>query len=1196
VTAHISVRLFWHDNGWDGAICRDPVANVFCEAHEHVRDHKSPDEAREGARGKSPLEAGVYPGCEVSVQAFSRRRNEIRLWPPDWMTQQGVQPIEFTMDRFSSGMWPYADMWTEDRSHKSNEERRAIAEAFFEQIEEGKSLVFFYVDERNPLFIDAGERSPHRVLVGIARIKDYEKDIQEWNETTWGGEVNMVWSVPFRHAYPDDGIRLPVQAIEQSVRDPDVRAPYLVALDAGLRTDFRYGSSRITLDRAVAVVERAIGALAHVRADGVIDTSVDSELAWLNAVLLELWEDRGPYPGMAAVLSALGCPRSSEIAGRALGEVAGSGRDAAEVMIAALEGELDSALTPFADDIDDAAEEWSMLEPDEQDLARLLMRMELEPEQASAVLLSSETRVRHGLPAAAAGITANPYLLCECFTPVKDGDPIAFITVDHALVAHESMAPPGDLRVRNRDPRRLRALLIEVLWEQAGRGHTFVHARDALEGAVQRSPEDRPCDVALERFAHPKIAPTLDETLERFELDGEPYLALRDLREHERVVEERLDELAARPAHERREIAWQEIADDLADADEGEPVELSREQCLALDRSFHSPLSVISGAAGTGKSTLLAPLVAAITREEGAVPIRAVTPTGKAADRLKGLGVEAITMHRALAMADWYDRELGVWVESEGRVEANTIIVDECSMVDIELLATFFRAVDWQHVTRLVLVGDHHQLPPIGPGRPFFDVIAVMRLADEGDAAREPYRDRLSALSHNYRVDRGSFAIAFANSFAETAEPDDAIVWEAVARGRDLDDLRVRYWATQEELHQQLLAEIEVMVERECAELALEGSRAFNATIGHEDSAYAPSHWQILAPMRGGADGTLKLNALIQERYHGWAKRARRTDSGAYIRWPVKFGDEQITTFDKVMQISNETLPFRRPGVPWSKDDKHAVFNGQIGIVRGEWPRSTQRVRGPNERGNVEKIAIEFEGLPGLRFDYAKKGKRGIDRHLELAYATTVHKGQGSQFRHVFFVIPQAAAELFGRELTYTGLTRAQDTLTLFVERDIGALQRLRKRAAARTPQRNSRLFAAWLGTQSARGGEFGTTGGHRVASKSEVIIADLLERYAERGELSYTYEEALYAPGGDPHDFRLPDFTIHTRGRRFYWEHCGKMDDAAYREKWERVRLPWYKRHGFTDQLIVTVDGPEDPIDSGQLEREIIQTRILGG
>jgi exodeoxyribonuclease V alpha subunit len=168
VATHVSVRLFWRDNGWNGAICRDPAANVWCEAHEHERDHKSPKEAQEGVRGESPTVSGVYPGCEMSAQAFSRRGNVIRVSPPAWMASDSVKPVEIDMDRFSAGMRPFENMWAEEGGFRPNDKRRAIAEVFFREVEEGRSLAFFYVDERNPLFAQDAERSPHRVLVGIS--------------------------------------------------------------------------------------------------------------------------------------------------------------------------------------------------------------------------------------------------------------------------------------------------------------------------------------------------------------------------------------------------------------------------------------------------------------------------------------------------------------------------------------------------------------------------------------------------------------------------------------------------------------------------------------------------------------------------------------------------------------------------------------------------------------------------------------------------------------------------------------------------------------------------------------------------------------------------------------------------------------------------------------------------------------------
>jgi hypothetical protein len=309
----------------------------------------------------------------------------------------------------------------------------------------------------------------------------------------------------------------------------------------------------------------------------------------------------------------------------------------------------------------------------------------------------------------------------------------------------------------------------------------------------------------------------------------------------------------------------------------------------------------------------------------------------------------------------------------------------------------------------------------------------------------------------------------------------------------------------------------------------------------------------------------------------------------------VKFGEEGITWRDKVIQTSNEQLPAYSREL--GKSETKGVFNGQIGRVAWTWPRPFKQGRSAKETGPPKVLKVEFDGLPGWAVDYRKTGWTSVVNNLELAYAITVHKSQGSQFRHVFFVVPQAAADFFGRELTYTGLTRAQDTLTLFVEKDLGALLGLRKRAAALTPRRNSRLFEPTLGMDAgyrASGLVHVTSRGEYVRSKSEVIIANLLHKYELSGRLSYAYEKELSAPGSDGRDLRLPDFTVRIAGEAFYWEHCGKVDDLAYMERWEEVRRPWYKRHGFADRLVETRDGLGGTIDSEAIERDVILGRLL--
>lgn len=1137
--------------------------------HDHVRENKD-GIAEHNARGKEIGESGISPGCEVSSQAFARRRNEIRVAPPDWMRPR-VRPVSFELDELSAGLWPYEDMWHEDGGHKTNDERREIVETFLDEVQIGKSLVFFYVDERNPLLADDGQHSSQRVLVGISRLTEIG-DIREWDQPMYDGQHHMVWSVPFKHAYPIDGIRLPVHAVLDGIPDPEARRPFLVALDRVVRTDFRYGSSRISLDRSLVAVERAVSALRRFQDDPRFEQSVEGELSWLNSRLLELWGDRGPYPGVAAVLTALGCERAMEIQLRGVDRLLQAGRDPAAAILRALDDDIDACLSEFDDDLFEAGNEWSYLDEDEKQLAALIMRMELLPEQAQQVL-SPELRPRHRLPLDAAKLLANPYLLSEAFAPKRDREPISFVTVDHGLLAHDSMPLLRDQRVARNDPRRVRALLTDVLSDRAADGHTFVAAHAALNAVRERSPDDRPCDVGVARLSHERMAPTIDETIERFENDGTDYVALRSVAEPEAVIRSCFQELAQRPLGEPSSIGWAALAPGT--------LQLSSEQQEALDRVFRSSLSVLTGAAGTGKSTLLAPLIAAVRSSEGRVAVRALTPTGKAADRLKELEVDAMTIHRALAGAGWFDWHLGRWQEeSEGRVTAHTLIIDECSMVDVHLLGTLFRAVDWQGVRRLILVGDHHQLPPIGPGRPFFDLISEMTAANAGGGDLD-FKARLSELTHNYRVAEGSKAIAFATGFARDPVPDEPQLWRSLGRGEDLGDLRIRFWQDPEQLHEQLLAEIDELIDRSVEGEVEPGDwRAFDATIGHGDGG-GPATWQIIAPVHGHAHGTAKLNALIQDRFHGWAKRGNKDRHG------VKFGPEQITSFDKVIQIANEKRRARnRHTGSW---DDVPVFNGQIGVVRDVHPSVFRDA----SRGRPEHLNVAFTGHPDWDVSYSKSA---TGRYLQLAYAITVHKSQGSQFDHVFFVIPQTASTGFGRELAYTGLTRCQAGLTLFVEKDLGPLMALRKHAAAQTPRRNSRLFDVTLGSghgYRSDGLVHLTTRGEYVRSKSEVIIGNLLHEYERVGRLSYAYEQELYAPGGDPNDLRLPDFTVRVGGKSVFWEHSGMGHDPAYMARWEEVRLPWYQRHGFADQLVVTQDGPGGTIDSLVMKR-IIDERIL--
>ena len=214
-----------------------------------------------------------------------------------------------------------------------------------------------------------------------------------------------------------------------------------------------------------------------------------------------------------------------------------------------------------------------------------------------------------------------------------------------------------------------------------------------------------------------------------------------------------------------------------------------------------------------------------------------------------------------------------------------------------------------------------------------------------------------------------------------------------------------------------------------------------------------------------------------------------------------------------------------------------------------------------------------------------------VDGNLELAYALTVHKAQGSDFDVVFLILPKTASTL-SKELLYTGLTRFRQKMVLLIERDTAILERLRSPQESATLLRNSNLFVTAVRPET--GDRYyashlihRTAKGVLVRSKSEVIVADTLTRLG----ISYLYEQKLPSKS-DPDDFRLPDFTVSYEGDTFYWEHLGMLSVPSYREQWGRKRV-WYEKNGFSDRLVTSEDGPDGGIDAAEIEK-IARKRIL--
>ena len=455
-------------------------------------------------------------------------------------------------------------------------------------------------------------------------------------------------------------------------------------------------------------------------------------------------------------------------------------------------------------------------------------------------------------------------------------------------------------------------------------------------------------------------------------LDSESSLveqALDDLIDRRAVVQEQVANVEAcylRRLWEAEVSACARLNNLLAvDADESQQAErtvaeIEREQGItyaaqqrqAVALAAREGVLILTGGPGTGKTTTVRGIVALF--QKMGLDILLAAPTGRAAKRMSELtGMEAQTVHRMLGMS-WNESTHQVtFTKSEKEpLEADAVIVDEMSMVDLSLFSALLRAL--RPGTRLVLVGDADQLPSVGAGNVFSDLIRSGRV--ETVFLREVFRQ-----AEKSAIIRNAHAVNMGEPPQLTNNQGDFFF---LCR-RDAE----RVVSTVVELCKTRLP----------------------------DNMGVPSDQiQVLTPTRKGPSGTIRLNQCLQEALNP------RAPGKMEIQW----GDRLFREGDRIMQTRNDY------NVVWEKPDGTigtGMFNGDVGKIiqidpSGEW------------------LAVNFED---------RVATYGVEmlNEVDLAYAQTVHKAQGSEYRAVVLAAMPAAQSLMVRGVLYTALTRARELL-----------------------------------------------------------------------------------------------------------------------------------------------------------------------
>ena len=1252
---HITIRVPWHDDGWTGNVCKHPLNNTSCLILRSIGEGKRDEvEARCSGKRLDQLAAHEQPPCigeRVSFMApfdltrtmchpYSKTSPEThghfgatRLVQPSysaacvpfrWMLRREIEGSSKDnepglAERLQIGWVPdrepdlgFDTAWAQERDNQLN-----FLDTFFGALRPKESLCFFYA-KRTPL----SEQS-QRVIVGVGRVLSVGRAVEYAYKTKTPPLRSVLWERNVGHSIRPgfaDGFLFPYQELMVAATRGEISNPeeFVAFAPDGQFGAFSYGCEHLTHDGAVASLVACAAALHRIR--GRIEGRWDSALRWVDSQLNRTWRARGAYPGLGSALSAFGYEWGFQHGSLLAYEVElqreKTGYDAWAIVDGVMEepNRLTSPLRRFL--TPGLRKAWKALAPDRRTLLDLLGRCAINEQQALRVY-DRTWRKDAGIDATDVELIANPYLFFE--RDRRNADPIPFGAVDRGLFPDEAirrqfpMAEPA--RVNDPvDSRRVRAFVIDLLKDAASEGHSILPQIWVIRRARTRSLQP-PCPLGENVLE--TTEPSFQGLIHRVATGtDEPAYQLDHLVECRRIIRR---EVRGRRKGRRHigEHNWRVLVDRgigqmlPRQSEEREIEERARwEKSAALEQIFRSRLSILVGPAGTGKTTLLK-MLCNLT-EVSARGVLLLAPTGKARVRLeeqteqRGSGQ---TLAQFLIHYSRYNGETSAYFANRNAPRCSnyrTVVVDECSMLTEDQLAALFDACI--NVERYVLVGDPRQLPPIGTGRPFVDI--VNELAPDNLEGLFP---KCSPCYAELTIPRrqtstGGTDVLLASHFSGLPlDPGADEVWDTLTNGES-DGFRAVQWSDPRDLTHKMQAELIDSLglkgpEDELGfELSLGGSRfsdldrAFfwSRFRDNPGAALMVEQWQILSPIRGGIEGVDALNRAIQERFRGlW--RAIAEAEGWKRTIPKPLGQQGILYGDKVINVVNQR---RRDVFPKPPGEAY-IANGDLGVVVGQY--KTKKFK-----GLPWKLEVEFAGQLGFKYGF-RKWEFGDEatNPLELAYALTVHKTQGSEFSITLVVLPNPCW-LLSRELLYTALTRHKNRLVILHQGPLTKFRRFASDEHSEIARRMTNLFT------EARPREIGTGANKRfledglihrtergdlVRSKSELVIADKL--YA-RG-ITYGYEQMLVLPDGRS---RYPDFTISDdlAGITYYWEHLGLLGDPSYRARWERKKkeyetaaiLPYQHGGGSGGTLIETRDDPSGRLNAN-LIAQIIDTVLIG-
>ena len=815
---NLAIRVPWQDNGWSGNICSDPQKNISCLHLKRIAENKDVNfECLLAEKSISQLtekELKKLPCLQENAVFLSD--DEYNFWVEyPYSSYKGlthISPTKATIPPKTLISRPFRWLRAEDTpatnlitgySKRREEDFKAkykITKSWINEPLNQKSVIEYYYDglSEQSLLVPYLKNAPftddrRRIVLGIGFVRKIHENQNYISSDKSITDMPFLWDKIIEHDIINNGFLIPYNGLYDywiKNNQPDID-DYILFVDDDYRDEFSNGSEVISYDALLSILEKSKEILLSISQNipSIIhDYSEKSE--WINTQIRKLTKDRGIFPSIGNLFLA-----------------------SKNLVVSTENGEKNIALDIFNSFVFDGKQDSieklknvidseSRLTTKLREKAKLFITNNLKQILNLSRFTLTEEQFVSVLNDEYGYSLDNPYLLYENSLNKKDSLKIPLNKIDNGLYFDiETQKTIPDLILLETDCKeRLRAFIIRELDEQSQiNGHSLLPLNYLVDLINNRGLLHN-LNFDKEDFCIPSYKEFIEEKIMIKIIEGEIYLKLRSIEEYDEVSR---NEIHARVMSEKISIdtsSFKEILLELLskfdgnDTEEGKEAE--KEKMKALEKLSTNKISVLIGDAGTGKTTVLAALC---KHSDIKTKVQLLAPTGKARVRMwdaTGKQYDTNTIAGYLIADKCFDWDTGrykVPEKSKTELAGANVIIDESSMLTSEMFAAVLKSCS--QAQRIIFVGDPNQLPPIGCGKPFSDLV---------DYLQKEYPDSVARLACVMRTEM-SKTNDFASWFKSDSNADEGVFDEVETNSDALKGIRFKQY---DDLQEAIIEEI----------------------------------------------------------------------------------------------------------------------------------------------------------------------------------------------------------------------------------------------------------------------------------------------------------------------------------------------------------------------------------------------------